>query len=248
LEENVKKGARGLKVWKQVGLKYKDDFGKIIPVDDPHYDPVWAKAGELRVPVLWHIGDPSPFFQPVDRFNERYEELKRYPEWSFYGPRFPTWSTLLKQRENVLKKHPETIFIGAHMGHNMDDLSYLAYLLDTYPNYYVDIGACLLELGRQPYSARKFFIKYQDRILFGSDGGAMFDQEWTIDKLYSTYFEFLETENEYVDYPIWGQINRARWKIYGINLPDEVLENVYYKNAEKILSLREQFVRSNTDR
>ena len=238
LEENVGKGARGLKVWKMVGLTIRDETGKIIPVNDSRNDPMWVKAGELRVPVLWHIGDPPAFFRPVNRFNERYEELRRYPEWSFYSPRFPSWENLLKQREQVLKNHPETIFIAAHMGDNGDNLREIARLLDAYPNYYVEISSRLAELGRQPYTARKFFIEYQDRILFGSDGGAMFNEQWTIEKFYRTYFAFLETENEYFDYPMGGQINQGRWKIYGLHLPDEVLEKVYYKNAERILSLR----------
>jgi predicted TIM-barrel fold metal-dependent hydrolase len=238
LKENVEKGARGLKVWKMVGLTIRDETGKVIPVNDSRNDPMWVKAGELRVPVLWHIGDPPAFFRPVNRFNERYEELRRYPEWSFYGPRFPSWENLLKQREQVIKNHPETIFIAAHMGDNGDNLKDVARLLDAYPNYYVEISSRLPELGRQPYTARKFFIEYQDRILFGSDGGAMFNEQWTLERFYRTYFEFLETENEYFDYPLWGQINQGRWKIYGLHLPDEVLEKVYYKNAERILSMR----------
>jgi predicted TIM-barrel fold metal-dependent hydrolase len=238
LEENVEKGARGLKIWKMVGLKIRDEGGKVIPLDDPTRELWWIKAGELRVPILWHIGDPPAFFRPISRFNERYEELQRLPEWSFYGPRFPSREELLKQREHVIKDHPETIFIGAHMGDNADDLQELARLLDTYQNYYVEISSRLPDLGRQPYTARKFFIKYQDRILFGSDGGSLYNQEWTIERYYRTYFEFLETENEYFDYPLWGQVNQGRWKIYGVHLPDKVLEKIYYKNAEKILSLR----------
>jgi predicted TIM-barrel fold metal-dependent hydrolase len=236
LEEHVKKGARGLKLWKYLGLKTMDTSGKVIPPDDARLDPLWAKAGELGIPVLWHMGDPAPFFQPINRFNERYEELRRFPDWSFYGPRFPIREALLKQRENVLRKHPNTIIIGAHMGDNADDLSYIAYLLDTYPNYYVEISSRLPELGREPNSARRFFIKYQDRILFGTDGGALIGVNgWSLEKFYRSHFEFLETDNEYFDYPMQGAVNQGRWKIYGINLPDEVLEKIYYKNAEKIL-------------
>lgn len=240
LEEAVKKGVKGNgETWKHFGLKTRDITGKVIPVDDPRIDPLWAKAGELGIPVLWHMGDPAPMFLPVDRFNERYVELGRFPEWSFYGPRFPSRETIHKGRENVLKKHPNTIIIGCHMGWNSDDLAYAAYLLDTYPNYYLDLSTTLSELGRQPYTARKFFIKYQDRILFGTDGGAMFGQlGWTVAKFYRAHFEFLETENEYIDYPMQGAINQGSWKIYGINLPDEVLEKLYYKNAEKLLKIK----------
>ena len=240
LEEAVKKGVKGNgETWKHLGLRTRDVTGKVIPVDDPRIDPLWAKAGELGIPVLWHMGDPAPMFLPVDRFNERYIELGRFPEWSFYGPRFPSRETIHKGRENVLRKHQNTIFIGCHMGWNSDNLAYAAYLLDTYPNYYLDMSTTLSELGRQPYTARKFFIKYQDRILFGTDGGAMFGQKgWTVEKFYQAHFEFLETENEYIDYPMQGAINQGSWKIYGINLPDSVLQKIYYKNAEKILKIK----------
>src|SRR3972149_4230572 len=237
IEKFVKRGIKGIgelaKFW---GLTIKDASGKVIPVDDPRLDPFWAKAAELQIPVLWHLVDPTPFFQPVNRFNERYTELGRYPFRSYYKPGFPTKATLFKQQENVLKNHPTTIFIGAHLGMSADNLNYLSYLFDTYPNYYVDCSAVLGELGRQPYTTRKFFIKYQDRILFGSDGGALVGVKgWTVEKFYQSYFEFFETDNEYIDYPGQGAINQGDWKIYGINLPDEILEKIYYKNAEKIL-------------
>ena len=240
LEEAVKKGVKGNgETWKHFGLKTRDVTGRVIGVDDPRIDPLWAKAAELGIPVLWHMGDPAPMFQPINRFNERYVELGSFPEWSFYGPRFPSRETIHKGRENVLRKHPNTIIIGCHMGWNSDNLAYAAYLLDTYPNYYLDMSTTLSELGRQPYTARKFFIKYQDRILFGTDGGAMFGQfGWTVAKFYRAHFEFLETENEYIDYPMQGAINQGSWKIYGINLPDEVLSKIYFKNAEKLLKIK----------
>ncbi|HSR16460.1 MAG TPA: amidohydrolase family protein, partial [Ignavibacteriaceae bacterium] len=152
-------------------------------------------------------------------------------------PGIPSRESVLKARENVIKKHPNTIFIGAHMGQNVDDLKYIAYLLDTYPNYYVEPSSTLSDLGKQPYTSRKFFIKYQDRILFGTDGGSLFGVKgWTVEKFYQAYFEFFETENEFISYPLQGAINQGDWKICGINLPDSVLEKIYYKNAEKILS------------
>lgn len=237
LERKVQMGCRGDgEIWKHLGLKTRDAAGKIIPVDDPRLDPLWDKAAELGIPILWHMGDPAAFFQPVNRFNERYEEIRKMSDWNFYGSRFPSREELLKQRENVLRKHPKTIFIGCHLGYNPDNLKYVGYLLDTYPNYYVEMSAILSDLGRQPFTARKFFIKYQDRILFASDGGSNLNEKgWTLEKYYRAYFEFLETENEYFDYPLKGVINQGDWKIYGINLPDEVLEKIYYKNSEKIL-------------
>lgn len=236
LEEAVKIGARGLKLWKYLGLKTRDSSGKVIPVDDTRLDPLWSKAAELEIPVLWHMGDPAPFFEPVNRFNERYDEVSRFPDWSYYSPRFPSREALLKQRENVFRNHPETIFIGAHMGCDAENLGYIAYLLDTFPNYYVEFSSMLPDLGRQPNTTREFFIKYQDRILFGSDGGANFGQNgWTVERFYQAHFEFLETDNDYIEYPMQGAVNQGRWRIYGISLPDEVLEKIYYKNAEKIL-------------
>jgi predicted TIM-barrel fold metal-dependent hydrolase len=237
LEEKVRLGCRGDgEIWKYLGLKTRDDKGKVIAVDDSRLDPLWEKAAELGIPMLWHMGDPAAFFLPVNRFNERYEELIKMSDWRFYGPRFPKREEILKQRENVLRKHSKTIFIGCHLGFNPDNLNYVGYLLDTYPNYYVEISAVLSDLGRQPFTARKFFIKYQDRILFASDGGCLFGTKgWTFEKYYRAYFEFLETDNEYFEYPMQGAINQGNWKIYGINLPDEVLEKIYYKNAEKIL-------------
>lgn len=228
LEEAVKMGAKGLKIWMNLGLKARDSSGKLIPVDDPRLDPVWTKAGELGIPVLIHVNDPSAFFISVDRYNERFEELSAFPQWSFYGPEFPSKQTVLGQFENVIKKHPKTIFIGAHMAMMGENLNYLGSLLDKYPNLYVELSAQVHELGRQPYTARRFFIKYQDRILFGTDGNPREDH-------YRAYFRFLETSDEYFDYPFSDVHNFGRWKIYGLYLPDEVLKKIYYKNAEKLI-------------
>ena len=240
LEKIVARGARGIKEYKSFGLRYQGNSRHLIPIDDPRMAPIWEKLGELNLPVLMHTADPAPFFKPVDRHNERYEELSNYPEWSFYGPQYPTRETLFKQRENLIKRHPGTVFIGAHIGSNEDDLQYASYMLDTYPNYNVDISARINELGRQPYSARKFFLKYQDRILFATDGGYQTgSKELPAELLYRTYFEFLETHNEYFNYPLWDIQKQGRWRIYGIHLPDEVLEKVYFKNAVRLLRLNQ---------
>jgi predicted TIM-barrel fold metal-dependent hydrolase len=240
LEEAVHAGARGVKIIKELGLTLKDRAGRIVPIDDPRLDPLWSKAGELAVPILIHVSDVAPFFRPVDRFNERYEELKDFPEWGFYGPEFPTKETLRAQREQLLKRHPRTIFIGAHVGSDPEDLGYVGHLLDTYPNYYVDIASTLSDLGRQPFTAREFFVKYQDRVLFGTDGGyGLGGNGWPIEKLFRVYFEFLETKNEHFEYPLWGISKQGRWRIDGIDLADEVLEKIYYGNAAKLLALGE---------
>jgi predicted TIM-barrel fold metal-dependent hydrolase len=216
-------GCRGLKISKRLGLGYKDKSGKIITVDDPRIDPIWAKCGELGIPVEIHVSDPKAFFTPVDRFNERYDELGEHPDWSFYGDEFPSKEDILEARNRVIEKHPNTIFIGAHFGNLPEELGVVGQWLDTYPNFYVDIDARISELGRQPYTARNFFIKYQDRILFGTDTPCNAEA-------YRLYFRFLETDDEYID-PTPAHKLQGRWMIYGLYLPDEVLEKVYNKNA-----------------
>lgn len=230
LEEAHAKGAAGLKIFKSLGLRIKDRSGKIVPVDDPRLHPIWAKAGELNMPVLIHVADPVPFFQSIDRFNERWLQLKRHPDWSFFGAEFPPRDSLLAQRNRVLGRHPNTIFIGAHVGNSAEDLQSLSLVLDKYANFYVDISGRVAELGRQPYSARKFFMKYQDRILFGTDRypGRI------IQPRYRIYYRFLETADEYFDYYKHPFPPTGEWKIYGIFLPDNILRKVYHENADRI--------------
>jgi len=164
LEKAVAMGVRGIKIFKSLGLTIKDKSGKIVPVDDPRIDPIWAKCGELGIPVLIHVSDPRAFFTPIDRFNERYDELASHPDWSFYGSQYPTNQEILTQRNHVIARHPNTIFIGAHIGSSAEDLDSVAAWFEKYPNFYVDLSARISELGRQPYTARKFMIKFQDRI------------------------------------------------------------------------------------
>ncbi|MFN2396710.1 MAG: amidohydrolase family protein [Bacteroidales bacterium] len=170
LEDAVKMGIRGLKIYKSLGLDIRDKSGERVPVDDSRIDPIWAKCGELGIPVMIHVTDPKAFHAgPVDRYNERYDELAGHPNWSVYGDEFPTKDEILEQRNRVFAKHPNTIFIGAHMGNLPEELGRVSMWLEQYPNFYVDINARISELGRQPYTARKFLIKYQDRVLFGTD-------------------------------------------------------------------------------
>ncbi|MEE9466376.1 MAG: amidohydrolase family protein, partial [Candidatus Neomarinimicrobiota bacterium] len=222
-------GARGLKIFKSLGLGYKDKKGNFIPIDDSRIDPIWAKCGELGIPVVIHVTDPKAFFTPIDRYNERYDELGQHPNWAFGGEEYPSKEELLAQRNRVIEKHPETIFIGAHFGNLPEDLGQVGQWLDQYPNFYVDIAARISELGRQPYTARRFFIKYQDRILFGTDTPP--DAEAC-----RVHYRFLETDDEYFD-PTPAHKQQGRWMIYGLHLPDEVLEKVYNKNATKILDM-----------
>ncbi len=223
LEEAVKMGVRGVKVSKALGLVYRDKHGKLFRVDDPRIDPIWAKCGELGIPVMIHVSDPKAFFTPLDQNNERYDELAAHPNWSFYGGDYPTKDEILEQRNAILKKHPNTMFIGAHFGNLPENLKKVGQWLDEFPNFYVDVDARISELGRQPYSARKFMIKYQDRVLFGTDTEPNADA-------YRLYFRFLETDDEYID-PAPAHQQQGRWMIYGLYLPDEVLEKIYNKNA-----------------
>lgn len=229
LEQAVKMGCTGLKIAKDLGLTHKDSTGKLITVDDPRIDPIWAKCGELGIPVMIHVSDPKAFFTPLDEHNERYDELGAHPSWSFYGDQFPDKMEILAARNRVIARHPNTIFIGAHMGTLPEELHQVAMWLDNYPNFYVDIDARISELGRQPRTARKFFLRYQDRVMFGTDTAPS-------KEAYMIYYRFLETDDEYFD-PTGGHHLQGRWMIYGVYLPDEVLEKIYNKNALKIFGM-----------
>lgn len=227
LEKAFKMGIRGLKIHKTLGLGLKDQNGNRIPVDDLRLDPIWAKCGELGIPVLMHVSDPKAFFTPLDLYNERYDELMKHPHYRFYDDQCPSKEQILTERNRVIAKHPNTIFIGAHVGNLAEELHRVAMWFDCYPNFYVDISARISELGRQPYTARRFFIDYQDRILFGTDTNPNADA-------YRIYYRFLETDDEYFN-PTKGHHLQGRWMIYGIHLPDSVLEKIYYQNALRIL-------------
>ncbi len=227
-EEDVAKGALGLKITKELGLKFTDATGKVIPVDDDRLFPIWKRAGELGKPVLIHVSDPVAFFLPIDETNEHYTTLQEFPGWSFYGSFYSKWE-LLEQRNRVIAAHPQTTFILPHVANNPEDLDSVAQLLDWFPNVYIDFSARIDELGRQPYTARDFFIRYQDRILFGTDMPMSPD-------IYRAYYRFLETRDEYFEYPDYiGRWGYSRWRIYGLHLPDEVLRKVYYENARRAI-------------
>lgn len=223
LEEDVKAGAMGLKIYKSLGLQYKDKNGKRIAVDDPRIDPVWDKCGQLGIPVLIHAADPKQFWDPIDKNNERWLELKLHPRRR-YDDTYAKWETIIAEQHNIFRKHPKTKFINAHLGWHGNDLKKLSELMDQYPNMYTEIGAVIAELGRQPRAAKAFLTKYQDRVLFGKDS-------WVPEE-YVTYFRVLESEDEYFPY---HKRYHAFWKMYGIGLPDEVLKKIYYKNALKLL-------------
>lgn len=228
LEENFQAGAKGLKLHKTLGLRYRYKNGKAMAVDDAKLDPIWELCGKHKRPVMIHTADPAAFFTPLDRVNERWHELNAHPEWLFFGDQFTSRKQLLAQTNRAIAKHPKTLFIGAHFGNNAEDLAAVSKCLDDYPNLMIDIDARISELGRQPYSARRFFIKYQDRIMFGTDTRPSREA-------YRIYYRFLETDDEYFDCAA-SHHRQGFWMIYGIFLPREVLAKVYYKNAEQLLA------------
>jgi predicted TIM-barrel fold metal-dependent hydrolase len=220
LERDVKNGAQGLKIFKNLGMTVKDSAGRRVATDDPRLDPVWEKCADLGIPVLIHTAEPKSFFDPQDRYNERWLELQQFPQRARPPDRYPSWEQLIGEQHRMFAKHPRTKFIDAHLGWLGGDLARLGRLLDERPNVYTEIGAVLAELGRQPRFAREWFLKYQDRVLFGKDA-------WAANE-YPVYFRVLETADEYFDY---YRKRHAFWKMYGLDLPDEVLRKVYYKNA-----------------
>jgi len=224
LEEDVKNGANGLKIFKNLGFSVRDVSGKRVTIDDPRLDPIWKKAGELKIPVIIHTADPKPFWSPMDSMNERWLELATHPGRRRSNTDPAPWDTLINEQHRMFKKHPGTTFIAAHFGWYPNDLAKLGQLLDEMPNVVVEFGAVIAELGRQPRMAKQFFTKYQDRILFGKDS-------WVPEE-YNTYFRVLETEDEYFPY---HKKYHAFWAMYGIGLPDDILKKVYYKNALRII-------------
>jgi predicted TIM-barrel fold metal-dependent hydrolase len=223
-------GAQGLKIWKPFGLQVKDHEGALVKVDDARLNPIWETAGELSLPVLIHIADPVAFFDPVDETNERWEELGEHPDWAFTSPPFPPFMEIMNGLKNLLIRFPQTMFIGAHAGCYGENLRWVGEMLEQCPNYFIDISARLGELGRQPYTARKFFIQYQDRILFGSDMGPDLEA-------YRLYYRFLETDDEYFNYNTSEVPGQGRWYVYGLYLPDDVLRKVYAENARRVFGM-----------
>lgn len=235
-------GARGLKILKTLGLFLREHTtsGHLVKVDDPRFDPMWEACGSLNLPVAIHVSDPVAFFRPTDRFNERYEELSNHPDWSFASPEYPSNAEILEARNRVFARHPNTQFVALHIGNFAENLENVSASLDRFPNMHVDIAARLNELGRQPRAARRFFDRYQDRIVFGTDAtphGDQFPQQVFGDALYQIYFRFLETTDEYFDYAPAATPPQGRWRISGIGLPDSILHKVYSQNAARLLNI-----------
>jgi predicted TIM-barrel fold metal-dependent hydrolase len=239
LRDSARRGARGLKVWKVLGLRARDPAGRLVAVDDPRLEPLWETAAELGLPVVIHIADPIAFFEPLDPTNERWEELHANPDWHFWpsrpagepdAPGYPRFDELLAAFGRLIARHPRTTFVGAHVGCAAEDLGLVGRLLDANPNFSIDLAARLGELGRQPYSARAFFLRHADRIVFGLDMAPEPDA-------YAVHYRFLETLDESFDYGTGPVPEQGRWQIHGIGLPDEVLRKIYRDNARRILHL-----------
>ena len=224
LEQDVAAGAKGLKIYKSLGLTTKDGKGERLLVNDPRLDPVWAKCGELGIPVLIHTGEPASFWQNKDENNERLLELLERPDRYRDPELYPSWEEVMGEQHDIFRKHPGTDFINAHLGWMGNDLARLGALMDELPNMYTEIGAVLAELGRQPRFAREWLIRYQDRVMFGKDS-------WRPQE-YHVYFRVLETADDYFDY---YRRRHAFWKVYGLDLPDEVLKKIYYENALRVI-------------
>lgn len=224
LEQDVRAGAQGLKIFKNFGMDLKDGQGRRIAVDDARFDPVFRKCAELGIPVLIHTGEPRALFDPMDRYNERWLELKLYPGRGRPPERYPRFDDLMAEQHRLFARHPRTTFINAHLGWYGNDLAKLGGLLDRFPNVYTEISAVVEELGRQPRFARQWFERYQDRVMFGKD-------TWRPAE-YHTYFRILETADEYFDH---DRKHHGLWKVYGLDLPDPVLKKLYYKNALRVI-------------
>ena len=245
IEEAYRDGARCVKVFKSLGLGTRDSSGRLVRVDDPRADAVWARAGALRIPVFIHSGDPAAFFRPPTPDNERYAELSVHPEWSFYGEKWPTREEILGQLLRVVAHHPETDFVGLHFGNNPEDLRWVARVMERFPNYYLDTAARVGEIGRHdPAELRALFLRYQDRVLFGSDAvytadhltlGVPEPRSKTLEEsrqFFGRHWEFFETNRRNMDHPSPLQGN---WKVNAIQLPPPVLRKLYSENVKGLI-------------
>jgi predicted TIM-barrel fold metal-dependent hydrolase len=230
LRQSVDAGARGLKVWKDLGLHVRDGRGDLVLPDDPRLSMLWETAGRLKIPIAIHTADPVAFFRPLDASNERLEELLDHPDWHVAGARFPEFETLIGSLERLVAAHPGTAFIGVHAGCHAEDLSRVGAMLSRYRNFYIDIASRIAELGRQPRATADLISRFPDRVLFGTD------QIPPQHDMYQIYFRFLETLDECFDYSPDQPPPTGRWTVSGLGLSDGVLRRIYFENAASLLT------------
>jgi len=226
---SLQAGARGVKIWKDLGLTIRDSAGRLVMPDDPRLVGIWETAARLDVPIAIHTADPAAFFSPVDRYNERLEELLAHPEWSYFGPQFPAFHELVERLEALVGGNPRTTFIGLHAGCYAEDLQWVDRMLATYSNFFIDIAARIAELGRQPRATRQLMLAHPDRVLFGTDGIPPHRD------LYQIYFRFLQSADEHFPYSWESPPPTGRWPISGVDLPPELLQAVYGGNADRLV-------------
>jgi predicted TIM-barrel fold metal-dependent hydrolase len=229
LRDSASRGAAGVKLWKDIGLRLRDERDELFLLDDPRLTPVWETVEQTGIPVLVHTADPAAFFRPLDATNERLEELLAHPDWHFFGPEFPSLQRLLDALEHCVAAWPGVTFIGAHVGCYAEDLSWVDRMLTSYPNFTIDIAARIAELGRQPRATRRLLLKHPDRVLLGTDAFPPRRED------YATYARFLMTDDEYFPYSDSNPPGTGRWRISGIHLPADVLSQVVGGNARRLV-------------
>lgn len=229
LRASADAGAAGIKVWKDLGLHVRDDRDELVLPDDERLAPVWAAAAELGLPIFIHTADPVAFFDPVDERNERLEQLLQRPEWSFAGPRFPSFGRLMDSLEAMVAAHPQTTVVGVHAGCYSENLGWVGRMLDSYPNFHVDMAARIAELGRQPRATGELVARHPDRVLFGTDVIPPDPRVWAL------YFRFVQTCDEYFNHDLEDPAPMGRWRISGLGLTGDVLRQVYHGNARRLV-------------
>ena len=234
LEDFKSRGGVALKLWKNMTLAGERCFGRNLRLDDPHFEPIWSICGELHLPIVIHVADPPCFFRPITPENEHYTCLSQHPEWSFFRPGIFSFEEHMEMQEAVIRDHPGTTFVVAHVGSYAENLGRVSDWLVRYPNMYIDIAARLDQLGRQPYSAREFIVRHADRVLFGTDFEAWFPPARAAG-FYHTHYRFLQTRDEYFDHPFPDML--GQWKICGLGLDAATLRKIYRDNARRAFGL-----------
>jgi predicted TIM-barrel fold metal-dependent hydrolase len=233
LEASAAAGARGVKVWKNLGLWVRDADGSLIQPDDPRVIAILGRAGELGLPVLIHVADPKAFFDPLDEHNERLDELMQQRDW-WFGDRdvYPTFDRIVEGLATLVTATPGTTYIGAHVGCDAEDLDWVEALMDRAPNFTVDTGGRMAELGRQPRRFRRLIERHPDRVLFGTDVYPISADA------YRHAFRFFETADESFEYAPGSPIPpQGRWAVSALELDDAALRAVYHDNAARVLGL-----------